>query len=245
MARLARLEDTTPKTDLEDVFQDSMQLCRTTVERISTIAGQLEREMSTFRLQGSIKAVMKRHSLDKLLTKLDRHKADLHIVYSMYANACNTMEQKRLHKCIQAMREEQLPMIDCARTISVRPVPVVGDDDSSLLIRNVTTRKGPNRSRTIQIRFPNWLCENAWDVAFERASGCWNVSLKSFRIFEGNKLSVLCHNGDVTHIRHLLEARELSVHDQDQRGNTAVSVRARSFIRMLADSKLTLCRSPR
>jgi GTP1/Obg family GTP-binding protein len=225
MARLGHLEETSPSTEVDDVLQASAQLCRTAIGRISTLAQELEDEVKRNRVRGSVRAVLKRKGLEKLLVKLERNKADLLIAHSMYADVRKSKELERLHRFVEEMRDGQLQMIEYTKTVSSPSSNIEEKHNASRPYRRIGSRERSHRALEVQVRFPLWLCQYAWDVAFERASGCWNMSLKSFRIVTDGAVWDSVVEGNLMYIRKLLEARQLSIHDRDEHGRTLTSVR--------------------
>ena len=67
-----------------DILNGSLQLCQKAVDRVSKLASDLQKEIEGKKLRGSIKTALKRDSMERLLTKLDRSKTDLNIAYSKY-----------------------------------------------------------------------------------------------------------------------------------------------------------------
>lgn len=224
MTRLGQILDTSPSYGLDDAFQANLQRCRTAVDRISAITHDLDREVKGNRVRGSIRAVLKRKSLEKLLVKLERNKADLLLVHSMYAAVRNAKELEQLYKCVKELRDGQLQMIEYTRTASSQPSTIEEQHEVCRPFHRIDPRKRSDRSRKSKFEIRLWFCQYAWDVAFERASGRWDISLKSFRIITDRQILGLANEGDIKRIQQLLEARQLSIHDQNEYGDTLVSV---------------------
>ena len=226
MTRLGYLEQTSQTTEVDDIFQASIHLCQSAVGRISALAQELEDELRRKRLSGSMRAVLKKKTLEKLLISLERNKADLLIAQSMYADVRKSRELERLHKCVEEMRYGQLQMIEYTRTLSSQRQECAEEHQLCRQTRHATPRKGSDRSRKIRVRLPLWLCHYAWDLAFERAGGCSNISLRPFRIVTRFDPFMSAVNGNIKHVQQMLEARQLSIHDQNEQGDTLAMVRA-------------------
>ena len=226
MARLGREETHSPSSSMnEDILQGSLQICQKAVDRISALASDLQDEMKSRRLRTSVRTVLKQDTIEKMLAKLDRSKTDLHIAYSMYTDARRMKELENLRRCIGEMRDGQIQMMDYTRTVSMHHPEAEDKNMPNPKRRHSTRRKAMECSQTLHIQLPRWLCQYAWDVAFVRASGCWTVSLRSFRVL-GNDRAIwdVFYEDDVDGIRDLLDRRQLSIHDQTGAGRTLASV---------------------
>ena len=242
MSRLGRVEDTATVTEVDDIFQASAQLCRTAIGRISTLAQELEEEMTRSRVRGSVRTVLKMKTLEKLIAKLERNKADLLIAHSMYTDIRKSKELERLHRCVEEMREGQMQIIQYVQTISSQPMDFPAQPEAHQPIDRILLKRRSAPSSKFYVRLPLWLCQYAWDVTFERASGCWNIALRSFRIVPCSTIFYLGYHGDIKRVRLLLEARQLSVHDQDEYGHTVTSVGIEVVVRGIENPQLMLHR---
>jgi hypothetical protein len=109
----------------------------------------------------------------------------------------------------------------------------VRDDDSKKISRS---RMGDRNStveyqRNIRVQLPFWLCRTAWDIAMQRAVGCWTLSLRpivwipsSHEVWRNIEL------GDADEVMEMLERRKVPLHaHNDENDMSLVGVCGRFF----------------
>lgn len=216
----------------QEVFKASMKLRQKAVERISMLASQLQSTAKWARVRAGVKIVLNQDVLKDMLERLDRSKADLHFAYSMYTDACRRREFESLRRYLEEERNGQVQLIDHARMVAVP----CSEAETGSIPDNEERRVNHGRlgkssgaalvlNTVIHIRLPFWLCQYAWDVAFQRSSGYLTMSLKSFRVLEwDNPVWEMISTGDITSVRDLFGRRQISIHDETPEGDSLCSV---------------------
>lgn len=161
MARLGHAEEQRELDDTlhYDILRSSLDLCRQAVDRVSEVGMTLQGEMKQRKLRSAIKMVLKRDTIGKMLSKLDRSKGDLHIGYSMYSDARKSRDLDRLQRCVEEMRGQQVQTIGYIETMRFTATPTQPDQTTSVSrVCPRTVGKQERRSRlTRRIRLPQWL----------------------------------------------------------------------------------------
>ncbi|KAK3699823.1 hypothetical protein LTR37_016238 [Vermiconidia calcicola] len=226
MAKLGRIEEEELDGGVDaDILLQSLQLCQRAVSRISALAQEAQANMKRGKALPAVRAALKQDTYAKMLVKLDRSKADLHLAYSMYAGARKAKELEGIRKHMQDMLGGRLHAIQESRSGSL-PCEESGREHS---LEQHSSRRSRKKARRItgllRLALPLWLCQRAVDLAFESAGGCWTVSWKAFRVLEpGNEAIDMCQKGDINGIKELVERRQLSIHDEDMYGRTLSTV---------------------
>ena len=207
----------------QGIFCASLVLCQRAVEHVASVATELQRDVGQKRYRTGTRLVLKRRDTKAMLERLDRSKIDLLLAYSMHADARRAREAQ----------QNQAQVMAFVRTLPERDARVAARRGSGSIEHSPRTPRKHSSVRAVEriggvrIRLPLWLCRYAWDVAFERASGRWTMSLSTSRIF-GMDVYDFCMSGDLDGIRGLLEKRQLSIHDTDYSGSGLFSVSAMS-----------------
>lgn len=207
-----------------EMFRCSIRLCKQVLERILSLTAELEAAMKTRKFRTSFKTALQREAMDKMLQKLDRSKMDLLIAYSLYSDA-----RQRTHVCSLSQNSAiDNQSTHCTGLKDHRDTLTSQESEENRTVKPEQYELTPaleQPANELQIRLPRWLCEYAWNVAMQKSSGCWKLSLTTFRIVPISHPALrLCRKGDVEGIKSLLERRELSIHDQFESGYSLSSV---------------------
>ncbi|KAK3701774.1 hypothetical protein LTR37_015294 [Vermiconidia calcicola] len=117
MAKLGRIEEEELDGGVDaDILLQSLQLCQRAVSRISALAQEAQASMKRGKARAAVSAVLKQDTYAKMLVKLDRSKFDLHLAYSMYADARKAKELEGIRKHMQDMLGGQLHAIPESRS---------------------------------------------------------------------------------------------------------------------------------
>lgn len=210
------LRESVSKPD-DEMLMTSLQLCQDAASRASALALQLQSGMLKRRKWGAMRAVMRQPDMIKLIERLDRCKADLHLAYTIFIDGQRTkmMEELQQHvKCSRIVRNQITHDHETARleqTNSNDPIcsqPVVTR-------RHNDQRQQRGRTISICIQPPLWLCRYAVDWSFTRSSGQWTTTLKVYRYLPFDySIYRVCRSGDTERISRLLEEREVSLTDK-------------------------------
>jgi hypothetical protein len=208
------------------ILKQCLELCRRAAERINSIANDLQNELQTRKRRAAIHIVIRQDAMDKLLTRLDRSKSDLVLAYTMFSDARRSSEMEVLRKQLQEMQMGQAQIVQNTRGRSSPTDEEQQNPVKAAVSRQRKRRYGNISEKAVRFQLPAWFCSYACEISFQRASGCWNTSLKTFRILPwDHPASHMCMKGDVEGIRGLLDARKLTVHDRNPAGSTIVTVR--------------------
>ena len=217
MARLsaAGAQDLDTSVD-EDVLKSSLELCQKSASRVSAVAKELGQAMKKRKYLGAVRKVVKKRVMDALLLRLDRTKMDLLLAHSIYADA---RRQKEVENMRLSLAQARLSVINKISPNSAIPEDETNNDShSQSLTRRRRSKKSPYAAEWIgnaHVRLPQWLCQYAWDVALQRASGCWTMSFRTYKILpQKGRVWDMCTFGDIRGITNMLERRELCIHDE-------------------------------
>lgn len=219
LIRLAEEQQVAPNTiACQGIFYASLELCQRAVERVATVATELQKDLRQKRYRTGIKFVLKRRDTKAMLERLDRSKIDLLLAYSMYTDARRASEAENKQAQIMAIVE----------TLSVRDIKTAAEEGQEpeqlhRLPRKSSSARTVERIGGVRVRLPFWMRQYACDVAFERASGRWTVSLSTSRVFDFG-VWYMVRTGELDRIRDLLERRQLSIHDTTEDGDGLFSV---------------------
>lgn len=205
-----------------DILEGSLHICAKAVDRISALALFLQPAKANEKHWQAVKIVLKQKEVDRMLSKLDRSKADLQLAYTMYTDACRQEEYRSIKHYIAEERHFLLQNLVSA-SASV-PVSDSGQrdavcDENGIQADSHLARSQPShhidQTAAIRIHLPTWICRHAWDVAYSRGCGQWKFSFKHINIITGDHPFIrLVETDDTDGVRRLLEARQLSVHDE-------------------------------
>lgn len=196
-----------------DILRSSLRGCYDATAEISTFVSNVHQKLSKRKYRTSCSLVLKRREIKMMLENLDRSKADLALAFSMFASA-DAMEY----------RQELYRKGSSARTNPHKPAALgyFKDEEREQLGSGIVLSSiGPS----LRFALPEWLCEYAWAIHWQRAAGRWTMSLTTFRRLDpGSGALMHCLNGDFESVRRLLEERRLSVHDECASGYSLYAV---------------------
>lgn len=209
--------------DIHGAFTSSLNLCRQAADRVSRLALQLEEDIRKRGLRGGIHAVFKQKTLEAMLRKLDRSKADLHMAHSIYEATCQRRALRKLQQLLEAKSSSAV-----VGEISSNTIEIVGTVDESQGSSALGPLRRPRkRLGRIRLKLPTWISESVWEAALSTASGRWDLSFAAFRVLDHKadlKVWSLIQEGREVEIMAMLRRRELGLHDQDCDGNTLFQV---------------------
>lgn len=215
---------------IRDIFRASLDLCKRAVERIVTLAAGLQKEMERRRFWAAVKTTLKKREIREMLEKLSHSKIELHIAYSMYADACRKRDIDKITKYMEEERSHRVELVEYTQKVSRAQDGANTEEHTCPTQRK--RPKSPNGENetlgsvtTVHIQLPLWLCKYAWDVSFAKSSGLWTMSFKTYQVLpEYGIVYRLCIIGDIKTIAKLLHQRQLCLHDQFEDGNSLFSV---------------------
>lgn len=216
---LIRLDETVRSTPTStfnansDILRSSLKGCYDATVEISTFASNAHRELRKRKHRTSCVLVLRKHEIRAMLQILDRSKTDLALAFSMFASAEAMEHRQELHSEGSS-----------ARTRPHKPA-AQGRLEDEEREQSAGTMMLSSKGPSLRFALPEWLCEYAWTVHWQRAAGRRTLSLTTFRLLDpGSRALAHCLNGNLEGVRRLLEGRRLSVHDQCASGYSLYAV---------------------
>jgi hypothetical protein len=222
------LDEPTPS---HSALTASLKLCEEAVNRVSTLARQLEAELGQGKLRGAIRVVYKKKTLEAMLQKLDRSKADLQLAYTMYEAMRHERRLQRIEqylgdgRCTRSPTTEDSLMVDASQVQS----SAITKDEAETNISSTTEPFCHRQHHFVKASWslPPWICQYAWEAALHRANGRWTFAFTTYRIlsiesFYDIEEDIALGNND--RIKAMLFQRELGLHDQTWFGATLFKV---------------------
>jgi len=178
----------------------------------------------------SMRLVMKEKTIERMLQRLARAKADLHTAYSIYNTAQLKKEMLSQRQYLVDLQAGQVQLVQHIATISSSgfgPAPSLSTSTS----QQVSMAQHQTKSRSLwekavqrrryRLRLPAWLCSTVWDVAVEQAISGWTFSLRSYRVLPPDQLALMaCYYGDVDCMKQMMVKSEVSLFDRNQHGDS-------------------------
>ena len=190
-----------------DVLCESIRLCLNAAQRVEQVTLSIQPTSRRRRYPLAIKWVLGRKELKDLLQKLTQSKLDLYLAYSLYAESCRRRDFAALRQYLDnTSTQDQIFTQTSTRTDEF-------ESPSRPLSKSLQSQ---HLTWVASFRLPVWLTRHAWDIAFERAAGCWTMSFQSYQVIPwmSHPAEMLCRTNDAQGLQRLLQERQLCIHDE-------------------------------
>jgi hypothetical protein len=199
------------------LLEDALRSCQANLAPVTAIVKKLEEKLRSQKRLAAVQVVLKKEELDRMLERLHRSKVDLYFAYDLYIavqkEASDDVRYKNLYRVIEGLK-----------IVQTQHQELEGNGSHELKAQEFAVCKKKRRAdgplvkyAEYHIRLPLWLCRRAWDVSFQRQTGCWTTTLYTFRTISQDiqsEVEQTIYYGDLQTLKRLLSERKLGINDQ-------------------------------
>lgn len=205
------------------LLKESMSLCQNALTSISSLATELQDNVTRRRRRSGFQIVLKQKVMRDMLERLHRSKTDLHFAYSIWTDEHRRIELERISQNIDRTRCDQTRLLEYSQRDRESNHDQQVDAESTE--DNQASTHSDDWAISIRFQTPSQIGRYRCEIALRKAAGLFTTSLQTTKAIP-SELEVwqMCCKGDIDNIVALFNPSKLASHGHNQMGLNLVQV---------------------